>query len=206
MVRLRARHVLGDPGEMSNGPASHDRLDDAVAANLSALLEHRRKVERARTIHERIADRIARFAGTMYFAYAHAVLFGVWLVWNSIPGVPHWDPYPFVMLAMFASVEAIFLSTFVLVSQNRMAQLADQRADLDLQINLLSEREITRVLALACRIAVRLGVRDQPADVSDLQRDVDPRELLETIDEASAEDEEQRPHRQRSRRGPAPRP
>ena len=59
---------------------------------------------------------------------------------------------------MFASVEAIFLSTFVLISQNRMAALADQRADLDLQISLLAEHEISRVIALATSIADRMGI------------------------------------------------
>ena len=76
----------------------------------------------------------------------------------SSPGLRPFDPFPFVMLAMAASVEAIFLSTFVLISQNRMAELADKRADLDLQINLLSEHEITRLVKLLDAVAKRLGI------------------------------------------------
>ena len=70
-----------------------------------------------------------------------------------------WDPFPFPILAMLASVEAIFLSTFVLIGQHRMTQIADQRAELDLQINLLAEHEITHVLQLIDAIAKRLGDR-----------------------------------------------
>ena len=185
---------------MPTPPTPKSGLALTVEANLRALLEHRAKLARHESVHDRIADRIAHHAGSMYFAYAHAVLFGFWLVWNAVPGVPHWDPYPFVMLAMAASVEAIFLSTFVLVSQNRMSRLADKRAELDVQINLLSEREITRVLAIVSRIADKLDLHDQPADVADLQRDVDPREILETIDRADGEAERMGPTPGRHRR------
>jgi uncharacterized membrane protein len=72
--------------------------------------------------------------------------FGLWIVANLgwIPGVPKWDE-SFVVLAMWASVEAIFLSTFVLIGQNRMQAAADNRADLDLQISLLAEHEVTKL-------------------------------------------------------------
>jgi uncharacterized membrane protein len=88
-----------------------------------------------RGLSERVADAITGFTGSMTFVLLHLVLFGTWIVANLgwIPGVPPWDE-SFVVLAMIASVEAIFLSTFVLISQNRMMAAADQRADLDLQI------------------------------------------------------------------------
>jgi uncharacterized membrane protein len=86
------------------------------------------------------------------------------------------------MLAMFCSVEAIFLSTFVLVSQVRMQDISDRRAELDVQITLLSEREITRVLTLVTSIARRLEIGDTPSDVDDLARDLKPEEVLEQID------------------------
>lgn len=176
--------------DIPRGRSSQDGLARLVHENLRALLAHRTKLEGQKSVHERLADRISRRAGSMYFAYGHGIAFGFWLIWNSIPGLPHWDPYPFVMLAMVASVEAIFLSTFVLVSQNRMQRLADRRADLDVQVNLLSEREITRVLAIVSAIARRLEVTETPADSSDLERDVHPQELLEEIDSAQAIDDE----------------
>jgi len=89
--------------------------------------------------------------------------------------VPAWDP-SFVVLAMVASVEAIFLSTFVLISQNRMAAAADKRADLDLQVSLLAEHEITRLVTLVSGIADRMGVRTEAdADLKEITLDVAPR-------------------------------
>jgi uncharacterized membrane protein len=108
---------------------------------------------------------VTRFTGSMTFVVIHLVLFGFWIVANIgwIPGVPQWDP-TFVVLAMWASVEAIFLSTFVLISQNRMAAQADKRADLDLQISLLTEHEITKLATLLAAVAETLDVRARRRD------------------------------------------
>ena len=84
----------------------------------------------------------------------------MWLNLGWVPDVPKWDD-SFVVLAMMAPVEAIFLSTFVLISQNRMAAAADRRADLDLQISLLAEHEITKLATLAAAIDAHVGVKDK---------------------------------------------
>ena len=111
-------------------------FSSVVERNISALLEQRRQAEARKTLQDRIADRITRFSGSMTFVYLHLVVFGLWIVANLgwLP-VKKFDP-SFVMLAMFASVEAIFISTFVMISQNRMQQTADKRADLDLHVSL----------------------------------------------------------------------
>jgi len=96
--------------------------------------------------------------------------------------VSPWDP-SFVVLAMIASVEAIFLSTFVLISQNRMAAAADKRADLDLQISLLAEHEVTRLVTLVSGIADRLGVRTQVHDeLHEIEQDVAPEAVLDQME------------------------
>src|SRR4051794_37693836 len=97
-----------------------------VERNIHALTEHRRQEERTKGLQERIADAITRFAGSMTFVYIHLAVYAAWIVINL-----GWTPIPafdesLVLLAMEASVEAIFLSTFVLISQNRMAALADR--------------------------------------------------------------------------------
>jgi uncharacterized membrane protein len=116
--------------------------------------------------------------------YIHLVVFGTWIAINIgwLPFGPRFDP-SFVVLAMVASVEAIFLSTFVLISQNRMAALADKRADLDLQVSLLAEHEITRLITLVTAMAERMGL-DQAHDpeLSELSRDVRPEKVMETMD------------------------
>jgi hypothetical protein len=89
--------------------------------------------------HDRLADRISGFTGSLRFVYCHLAIYGLWIVPN-LPGVPlpHFDP-TYVVLAMAASVEAIFLSTFILITQNRMAAQAERSAELDLQVSLLAE-------------------------------------------------------------------
>ena len=96
-------------------------------------------------------------------------------------GLRPFDP-SFLVLAMLASVEAIFLSTFILISQNRMSAIAETRADLDLHISLLSEHEITRLLQLVSRIAENLNIAEGSApDSLDLKKDVAPEKVLAKI-------------------------
>src|ERR671916_2207055 len=155
-----------------------------VERNIRALLEQRQEQQGSRSKQEKIADAVTRFTGSMRFVYIHLGVFGTWIVINLgwVPGVPRFDP-SFVVLAMVASVEAIFLSTFVLISQNRMSALADKRADLDLQVSLLAEHEITRLITLVTAMAERMGV-DQARDpeLSELSRDVKPEKVMETME------------------------
>jgi uncharacterized membrane protein len=119
----------------------------------------------------------------MAFVVLHLVLFGLWIVINLgwLP-VKRFDP-SFVVLAMFASVEAIFLSTFVLISQNRMQTQADARADLDLQISLLAEHEVTRLIAVVTAMAERMGVEEaRNPELAELARDVAPERVLDEIE------------------------
>ena len=134
--------------------------------------------------HERLADAITGFAGSFAFVYLHLALFGFWILANVgwIPGVPRWD-LQFVVLAMVASVEAIFLSTFVLISQNRMAREQGRRASLDLQISLLAEHEVTRLIRQTSAIAEHLGVNLRE-DIEELKRDIAPEAVLAVIQEA----------------------
>ena len=145
------------------------------------LQKRRAREEATATLEERIADAITRFSGTMKFVYLHAVVYGFWIIANLdlVPGVPKFDP-SFVILAMVASVEAIFLSTFILITQNRMSAAADKRAELDLQISLLAEHEVTKLAALLSAIANRLGIQ---TEVEELKEDVAPEAVLDEIEE-----------------------
>jgi uncharacterized membrane protein len=125
----------------------------------------------------------------MTFVAVHAVLVAGWVAINV--GLTPLRPFDarFVILATVASVEAIFLSTFILISQNRSAIAADQRADLDLQISLLAEHEITHLIKLTARIAERLGIEEaRNPELRELQRTVAPEAVLERIEETSEED------------------
>lgn len=158
--------------------------NEVVDRNVHALAEIRDAYAGKRTLQERAADAITRFAGSMACIYLHLALFGTWLLINTrvLPIMEPFDPYPFVMLAMFASVEAIFLSTFVLISQNRQAELAEKRNDLHLQVTLLAEHEITRVLQLVDEIAVRVGVPREEGNTEPLKQDIHPEAVMKRME------------------------
>ena len=174
---------MGDPKPKPH-PDPHPEMTRIVDRNIEALLARRREEENRKPMSHQIADRITAFSGSMPFVYVHLVIFGLWIVINVgwIPFVPRFDP-SFVILAMAASVEAIFLSTFVLITQNRMAAMANKRADLDLQISLLAEHEITRLITLTTAIAERLRVdASRNPELSELAKDVQPEEVLQQIE------------------------
>jgi uncharacterized membrane protein len=165
-------------------PPEPDSLNSALERNISVLRERESRQQGEAGLHERAAEAITRFTGSIGFVYVHLGLYGFWIVANLgwIGGVAPWDR-SFVVLAMVASVEAIFLSTFVLISQNRMAAEAQRRANLDLQINLLAEHEVTRMMALISAMAERLGVPVSASEIEELTRNVAPEAVLDAIEE-----------------------
>jgi uncharacterized membrane protein len=158
-------------------------LAGIVERNISALLERRKRDDRKKSREERVADAITRFTGSMLFVYLHLTYFGIWIIWNlGWLGLEPFDP-SFVVLAMAASVEAIFLSTFVLISQNRMNLEADKRADLDLQISLLTEHEVTRLITLVTAIAKKMNLEDaNHPEIPELAQDVRPEKVMDTME------------------------
>jgi uncharacterized membrane protein len=173
-----------DPQSPTYEQRPPDGLSPVLAKNINTLTRRRQEEAAAASWHERLADSITNFTGSMRFVYLHVAVFGFWIVANLgwIPGVPKWDE-SFVVLAMIASVEAIFLSTFILISQNRMASAADKRADLDLQISLLAEHEVTKLTTLVEAIAERLGAETSVNDeLQEIKRDVTPTAVLQEIE------------------------
>ena len=115
----------------------------------------RPKVRELRSLEERVSDRITTFAGSMSFVYLHSAWFGVWILVNlgilaaALGGaLQPFDPFPFGLLTMVVSLEAIYLSTFVMISQNRQAAIADRRAEMDYEVNVRAEAEICKILSL----------------------------------------------------------
>lgn len=160
-------------------------LAPVLRRNIAEMRARREAALRSAGASDRIARRITDFAGSMGFVLLHLAVFGSWIGINTL-GPEGWrfDP-SLVVLAMAASVEAIFLSTFILISQNRISAADSRRAELDLQINLLAEHEITRLIDLTTRIAEHVGVpaSDDP-ELGELRRDVEPGAVLETLGEA----------------------
>lgn len=164
-------------------PPGPTGLNDALTRNIAALEQRRAQDDARASRQDRLAQRITRFTGSMRFVYLHLAIYGAWILVNVglVPIIRPFDP-SFVILASEASVEAIFLSTFVLISQNRMALAADKRADLDLHINLLAEHEITKLASAIDAIAEHLGIaRDLPPELQEVKSDVAPEAVLDEI-------------------------
>jgi uncharacterized membrane protein len=164
-------------------PDRGPELADVMERNIRTLVARRREEERKRGPQDRVADWITQFTGSMGFVYFQIVLVGLWVAINlGLLPIRPFDP-SFVILAVMASVEAIFLSTFVLITQNRMALLADKRADLDLQVSLLAEHEITRLIELVTAIAEQMGMEEaKNPELAELSRAVPPERVMEKID------------------------
>ncbi len=165
-------------------PQVSSRLAKVLERNITTLLEVRRQMEARRSIQTRFADFVASACGNPVFAYLHVVWFGVWIGWNlGWFGLVPFDPFPFGLLTMIVSLEAIFLSTFVLISQNHLGELSEQRADLDLQVNLLAEYEITKILRIVDTMADKMGLREgRDPELEELEKEVQPEEVLKEME------------------------
>jgi uncharacterized membrane protein len=154
-----------------------------VERNFRALPARRLQEEHARSWQDRLADRITHFTGSMRFVYLHLVIFGLCIAINlPWPPLPRFDP-SYVIPAMAASIEAIFLSTFILITQSRMTAQADTRADLDLQVSLLAEHEITRLVTLVTAMAQRMGIPPaQDPELAELAQDIAPEKVRDTME------------------------
>lgn len=140
-----------------------DRDENGFAPNadhVSKTASNALKVEKDdRTRSERVSDSITAFSGSIFFVCAHVLFFAAWIFIN-VPGSAFaFDPFPFSLLTMIVSLEAIFLSTFVLISQNRQAKQAEKRAKVDLQVDMIAEQEITKLMEIVLEIHDRLGIR-----------------------------------------------
>ena len=159
-------------------------LSKVIERNIRTIIHLRTKAERERSLQDRIADTITSFSGRMVFVYVHILWFGIWILLNTgWFGVRVFDPFPYGLLTMIVSLEAIFLSTFVLISQNRMGEETERRADLDLHIGLLTEHELTRVLQMLDIIQDKLGIVDhESSDLADLEMETKPEDVLAEIE------------------------
>jgi len=169
--------------EQADHAEDNPALSQVIERNIRTIIQLRLRAARARSVQDRLADAITAFSGRMVFAYVHIVWFGVWILLNTgWVGVRAFDPFPYGLLTMVVSLEAIFLSTFVLISQNRLSAETEHRADLDLHIGLLTEHELTRVLQMLDAIQDKLGIDNhENSDLADLEMETKPEDVLAEI-------------------------
>jgi len=158
-------------------------LSQIIERNIRTIIQLRLKAARERSSQDRAGDAITSFSGSMAFVYLHVAWFSIWVLLNTGRfGVHPFDPFPYGLLTMVVSLEAIFLSTFVLITQNRLGDEVEHRADLDLHIGLLAEHELTRVLQMLDAIQEKLGVENHAAsELADLEMETKPEDVLAEI-------------------------
>jgi len=172
---------------------------DIIRKNTAAISEMQRREDRGRGLSDRVSDAITRFSGSMTFVYFHVVWFGLWILLNvgifTLPFVGEFDAFPFGLLTMVVSLEAIFLSTFVLISQNRMSRLAEKRAELDLHVNMLAEQKAAKTLEMLDHLTQQLDQMSRfsfkpDPEVEALKVSPEPGEVLRAIEEAGEDADE----------------
>ncbi|MBK9712458.1 MAG: DUF1003 domain-containing protein [Kouleothrix sp.] len=170
--------------ERTDHTGDNPALSDVIERNIRTIIDLRLQAAQARGLQDRLADIITAFSGRMVFVYAHIVWFGLWFLLNTGRfGLPPFDPFPYGLLTMVVSLEAIFLATFVLISQNRLSAEAEYRADLDLHIGLLSEHELTRVLQMLDAIQDKMGIENHAeSELADLEMETRPEDVLAEIE------------------------
>jgi uncharacterized membrane protein len=138
---------------MNQGSAHTQSHIDSIAKQEQEFLQQR-------TLSERAGDAVAGFAGSLVFVLIHAMLVLMWILLNvqGVRGIPRFDPYPFSLLGMMVAVEAVVLSSFILMRQNRMSKRAERRDHLNLQVDLIAEKEITKLLHMVRAICVQMGL------------------------------------------------
>ena len=173
-----------NPAEREDHSEDNPALSKVIERNIRTIIQLRLKAARERSLQDHIADAITSFSGRMVFVYVHIVWFSVWILLNTGRlGVRPFDPFPYGLLTMVVSLEAIFLSTFVLISQNRLSDDIAHRADLDLHIGLLTEHELTRVLQMLDAIQHKMGIEDdESSELADLEMETKPEDVLAEIE------------------------
>lgn len=166
--------------QTSRGTGSPPSIEALTEHNIESILclEDRERATKPKLY--RMVSAIAAFCGTVTFLWINLAAFAVWIAINE--GLFKFDPYPFTFLLFLVSLEAIFLSILILISQNMAAEENERRHHLDLQINLLNEREMTALLRLVTQVATKLGVEgDAQREVRALTEDTDPGAVLHQI-------------------------
>lgn len=135
---------------------------------------YRAKSDAKRTFSDKVADKLTSRFGSVVFLGINALWFIVWIIINTgvIPGVVPFDPFPFGLLTMIVSLEAIFLAIIVLISQNRATKVAELREEIDLQINSIAESEISKVLILLTMLLEKNGIKIDDPEIAEMARPI----------------------------------
>jgi uncharacterized membrane protein len=172
-----------ESGSSRQNTSKEGLADRITQRNVELIRELEESAKQERTRSDLVAEAIANFCGSMTFVWVHVVWFGAWIAINVTPGIRHLDPFPFTFLTLVVSLEAIFLSTFILISQNQDTKISERRNHLDLKINLLSEQENTKMIAILQAIAAKVGAQiSEDPHLQALSEETEPERLVRQIE------------------------
>ena len=168
-----------------------EKLEQSPSSSSAATVQEMVELEQREKVHmsasDKIADFVTQWAGSMLFVWINCAWFFGWIALNSL-GIASFDQYPFGLLTMIVSLEAIGLAIFVLISENRQAMLADKRAKLDLQVNLIAEREVTKLIDMVARIEASLGLQHGgDKETEEMRQPTHVRELADLMEKYEQE-------------------
>lgn len=168
-----------------NGNSRHTQ------SHIDAIARQEQKFAEQRTVFERAGDGIADFAGSMAFVLVHGLLLLAWILVNTgrVRWIRPFDPLPFSLLGMIVAVEAVILSSFILMRQNRMAKRAERRDHLNLQVDLLAEKEVTKLLQMVRAICGHMGLKHVAEDkeLSELSQHTSVESLTQRLEDTLPE-------------------
>lgn len=173
--------VKGPSNQSNNGRLC---LDDLTQENINTIARIEQALTSHRTLSDRISQVIANFCGSMAFVWLHVIWFTAWITFNIIPGIKHIDPFPFSFLTLVVSLEAILLSTFIMINQNQQSLTQDRRNHLNLQIDLLAEQETSESIQMLNAILKHLKIPNPAPYAEAMQEATHPDRLSEQIDQA----------------------
>lgn len=161
----------------------HSQATDKIIRRKRLIRAFEKKALGHRTWPEKIADKITENTGSITFLLVNVYWFVTWIILNSniIPGIHPFDPFPFGLLTMIVSLEAIVLAIFVLISQNRAAKISALRDELQLQVNLIAEEEITKVLEVLSDIRTKVGIKKEDPELDKMLERIDTSYIEESL-------------------------
>jgi uncharacterized membrane protein len=180
--------------ELEDHKDDNPALPNVIQRNIRKIIQVRLKAAREQKLEDRIATGMTSFSGSMLFFYIHVVWFSLWFLLNTGHlGFTPFDPYPYGFLTVVVSLEAIFLATFVLISQNLLSREAERLTDLGLQTGLLTEHELTRVLQMLRAIQDKIGITndvDSNRADANLEMETKLEDVLSEIERLQRREEE----------------
>ena len=171
-------------------------VTDLTEENVRTIQRIEAELHAKRSSMDRLADRVLEAVGSSALLMAHVVAVAAWVAYNMWPTVDPFDPFPFILLTLIASVEAIFLDILILISQRHAARISERRSQLALQINLLTEQENTKMLAMLDQLTQALGMRtNDDAGLRALKQATQAQTVAEQIARVEKEQEPTQPRK-----------